>query len=95
MSLFDHYHKVTVEELIEQHELRCEEPDSEVDPNTGIETETSKQLRFEAYDEYEFDEFGLSRLVVESLLTPSLLERIVTKIGNDEKFETYPAQIRF
>ena len=62
---------------------------------TGDETNESKQLRFEAYDEYEFDEFGLSRLVVESLITPSLLERITTKYGNDEKFETYPGQVLF
>lgn len=66
LSLFEHYHKFTVEEIIAQFELRCEEPAPLMDPTTGIETETSKQLRFEAYDSYEFDEFGLSRLVVES-----------------------------
>ena len=95
VSLFEHYHKFTVEEIIDQYELRCEEPVPEVDPDTGNETEESRQLRFEAYDEYEFDDFGLSRLVVESLLTPSLLERIYTKFGNDDKYETYPGQILF
>lgn len=84
-----------MEELIEQHELQCEEPETELDSITGIETDTSKQLRFEAYDEYEFDEFGLSRLVLESLLTESLLERIFTKFGNDPKFETHPGHILF
>ena len=37
----------------------------------------------------------MSRLVVESLLTASLQERIFTKFGNDPKFETYPDQILF
>ena len=95
LSLFDHCHKFTVEEIIAQFELRCEEPDPDFDPDTGDETETSKQLRFETYDEYEFDEFGLSRLVVESLISSSLMERIITKFGNDEMFETYPGQILF
>ena len=95
LSLFDHYHKFTVEEIIAQFELRCEEPDLDLDPDTDIETETSKQLRFETYDEYKFDDFGLSRLVVESLISSLLMERIVTKFGNDEMFETYPGQILF
>ena len=53
------------------------------------------QLRFETYDDYEFDDFGLSRLVVESLLSPLLLEQIITKFGNDGLFETYPGEILF
>lgn len=95
LSLFDHYHKFTVEEVIDQHELRCNEPNPDLDPETNLETDISKQLRFETYDEYEFDDFGLSRLVVESLLSPALLERIITRFGNDELFETYSGQILF
>ena len=93
LSLFDHYHKFTVEEVIDQHELRCNEPEPDLDPVTNLETETSKQLRFESYDKYEFDDFGLSRLVVESLLSPSLVERIITRFGNDKDFDTYSGQI--
>ena len=74
VNLFDHHHKFTVEEVIEQYELRCNEPSPKLDHNTNLETETSVQLRFEAYDDFEFDEFGLSRLVVESLVAPSLME---------------------
>ena len=85
-SLFEHYHKFTVEEIIEQVELRSEEPDPDLDPDTGQETETSKQLRFEAHNDYELDEFGMSRLVVESLLSPELLEQMYTKFGNDEQY---------
>ena len=86
VSLFEHYHKFTAEEIIDQYKLRCEEPVPDVDPVTGNETEESRQLRFEAFEEYEFDDFGLSRLVVESLLTPSLLERMFTKFGNDDNY---------
>ena len=42
---------------------------------------------------YDFDEYGLSRLVVKSLLTASLLEIIFMKFGNDPKFETCPDKI--
>ncbi len=95
LSLFDHYHKFTIEEIIEQFEIRCDEPPPQLDLDTGIETETSRQLQFESYDSYEFDDFGLSRFVVESLLTSFLLERIATKYGNDVNFETCPGQILF
>ena len=46
------------------------------------------QLRFKAYNKYEFDDFGLSRLVVESLLSLSSWEWINTRFENDEAFET-------
>ena len=55
----------------------------------------SVQLRFEAYDDFEFNEFGLSRLVVESLVAPSLMERIATKYGNDEEYKSYSGQVLF
>ena len=55
----------------------------------------SIQLRFEAHDKYEFDDLGLSRLVVESPLSPSLLEGINTRSGNDDAFEMYPGQVLF
>ena len=44
LNLLDHHHKFTVEEVIAQHELRCDEPAPDLDPDTGIETETSRQL---------------------------------------------------
>ena len=95
VSLFEHYHKFTVEEIIDQYELRCSEPPPELDPTTGDEIEESRQLQFESYDEYEFNDIGLSRLVVESMLTPSLQERMFTKFGNNDNYETYPGQILF
>ena len=93
--LFENYHKVTVDEVIVQHEIRSEEADPELDDATGLETDESKERRFIAYDEFEFDDFGLSRLVVESLLSPTLMERIVTRFGNDDDLEFYPGQILF
>ena len=59
LSLFEHYHKFTVEDVIAHHELRTEEPAPEFDPTTNLETEESKQLRFKAYNDYEFNDFGL------------------------------------
>ena len=95
LNLLDHHHKVTVEEVIDQYELRCVMSDPDLDPNTGLETDVSIQLRFESYDDYEFDDFGLSRLVVESLIAPELMERIATRYNIDDKFESYPCQVLF
>ena len=93
--LFEYYHKFTVKDVIAHHEFRCEEPDPEVDPITNLETEESIQLRLELYNNYEFDNFGLSRLVVESLLSTNLMDKIATKFGNDPEFKTYPGQVLF
>ena len=78
-----------------ENEFRYEEPDPEVDPVTNLETEESIQLRFELYDDYKFDDFGLSRLVVESLLSIDLMDKVATKFGNDPEFETYPSKVLF
>ena len=94
VPLFDNYHKFTVEEVIEQHKDRCEELCPDFDTN-GVETKDSESLRFVAYDDYEFDEFGLSRLVVESLLGDTFLEKIYTRFGNDDDYESYPGQVLF
>ena len=34
LSLFNHYHKFTVEEIIAQYELQCDEPEHDIDPVT-------------------------------------------------------------
>ena len=77
------------------HELRCDEPDPDIDPNIGLETDVSKQLRFESYNDYKFDHFGISQLVVESLIAPELMERNATRYNVDDKFESYTGQILF
>ena len=82
MLLFKPCHKFTVKDIINQYELRYDEPIPDIDPITGTEIETSRQLQFESYDKYKFYEFGLSRLVVESIITLALLERIKTKFAN-------------
>ena len=74
LNLLDHYHKFTFKEVIDQYELRCKEPIYELDPDTLQEAENSLLLRFEAYNNYEFDDFGLPWLVVNLLISPSLME---------------------
>lgn len=59
LSVFDHYHKFTVEEVIDKYKEQCNEPHPDLDPDTNLETDTSKQIRYEAHDEYEFNGFGL------------------------------------
>ena len=46
-SLFEHYHKFTVEDVIAHHKFRCDEPDPEIDLIINLETEESIQLCFE------------------------------------------------
>ena len=72
LSLFEYCHKFTVEEVIAQHEIRRDEPVPELNPATSLKTYESEQQKFIAYNEFEFDDFGLSCLLVESLLTPTL-----------------------
>lgn len=84
-----------MDKVIEQQKSCCEESDPEIDQHTNMETSESEQQRFEAYDEFEFDNSGLSWLVVESLLPHIMLERISTRFGNNEEFESYPDQNLF
>ena len=81
--------------MIANHKLRSNGPLPELDLTINFETETSQQLQFEAYNVYEFDDFGLSRLVVKLLLSPTFMDKIVTKFGNDPEFEIYPGQVLF
>jgi len=50
VPLFDNYHKFTVDEVIEQHKDRCEEPSPALDAN-GVETKDYESLLFVAYDD--------------------------------------------
>ena len=92
-NLFKYYHKFSVEEVIDQYELRCNEPEPEIVLDTAQESEMSIQLYFELCNYYEFDDIGLYRLVVESIISPALMEQIATEYENDENYESYPGQI--
>ena len=93
--MFNYYQKYSVDEVIEQYELSCNEPEPEIDPDTAQETEMPIQLWFEVYNCYEFDDISLSRLVVESIVFPVLIEQIDTKFENDGNYKSYPGQIFF
>ena len=72
--------------------------DTELDKE-GFVKQLKKKVRLHgtitiwSIDEYEYGDFRLSRLVVESLFSQSLMERIITRFGNDDKFKTHPGQV--
>jgi hypothetical protein len=47
----------------------------------------------DAHDQFELDEIETSRLVVESLLSPTMSENIQTCFDHDDSFFNYPGNI--
>ena len=72
--LLDNPHDFTFEQVNQDYEDRLDEPDKiEV---SGTETAASIKARFIAYDEYKQFDRSLSRLAVESLMSPDFREQI-------------------
>ena len=90
LSLFKHYHKFTVEDMIARHEFQYEEPDPEIDLIINQETAASIQLYFELYKNYEFDDFGLPWLVVESSCPLPYLIKSLLNLGMTQSLSHIP-----
>ena len=56
---------------------------------------TSLAVVFEQYDQYEFDEIELSRIVVNSLLTEAFHDTIRTRFGHLADFDCLPGSCVF
>ena len=79
VSLFDNSHRFTLEAVIAEHERR-----SSAD-NTG----------YEQYDQYEFDEIELSRLVVLSLISDTFLDTIRVRFSHLDNYDSLPGSALF
>ena len=96
--LVDHSHKLTVQDVIEEHKSRMNEPapiylvDSSGNP-TGVETEDSKKERFRCYDQYKLTDIQLSRAMVDSLVSPSLRLQVLTRFRHDVEFDNYAGSV--
>ena len=94
----DHSHKLTVQEVINEHISRMVEPpkDFELDTNgnpTATETKESEKARFRCYDQYELTDIQLSRAVVDCLITPALRLQVMTRYRHDPEFDNYPGSV--
>ena len=75
----DDYHAFTLQEVIDNYNLRTIEPVVVTD-SSGDETEQSKTNRFRAYDELEFYDRVFSRLAVEPYMRISLKEKVKSRL---------------
>ena len=72
ISLADHPHSFTLEQVLSEFNLRNTIKPSPIIDSNGIETSESIINRFKCYDDYEGYDLNLSRLVLESLVHPVL-----------------------
>ena len=94
----DHAHKITVQNVIDEHNSRMLEPSAvnEVDSSgnpTNVETVSSKLNRFKCYDQYELTDITLSRLLVDCLISSGLRLQVMTRFRHDTEFENYPGSV--
>ena len=69
-------HTFTLALVLAEHKSRFKEPLTVLD-GSGTETPTSIVARFKCYETYEFCDWSLSRLAIESLVHPDLREEVL------------------
>ena len=92
-DLSEDSHLFTVQQVIDEHYSRLDEPGPVYDPGTTTETDASKLARFRCYDKYERFDMSLCRRVMDSLLTHNLKATIRIKFGHLPQFKALPGQI--
>ena len=90
--LADDYHMFTLEDIIAEHDSRLDEPATILDGN-GVETKESILAKFRCYDEWEICDVALSRLMVESLVSPGLRQKVATRYDHLDDFDDFPGQV--
>ena len=76
LSLLDHAHSFSLHDVIAEFQDRSRTPKTEFEADLITETKLSIASRFKSYDEYEQNNFALSRLVVESIVTTSFRRKV-------------------
>ena len=87
-------HLFTIEQVMDEHASRLNQPAPEVDDN-DIETVTSISSRFRCYDKFEKFDISLSRRVLETLLSQDIKATIRIKYGHLSNFKSLPGQVLF
>ena len=94
--LLDEAQNFTLKEVTDEFNSRMIEPAPQyVTDSSGTQTETvaSVQARYRAYDEFEKGDIGLSRLVVESQISPTIREQVRTRFSHVANFARLPGQV--
>ena len=81
VNLFPHVHNVTLEALTAEFKLRMTPITDPMKPAPPL---------FSAFDKFEKGDFTMSRLVTESLLTPSFYDKIFIRYGHLPDFKKLP-----
>jgi hypothetical protein len=79
VSLFENYHSFTIKNVEDEFKRLAD----------------SANTDFEAFDDYELSDIGLSRLILESLLSDAFREKIRVRFSHDAEFEDYPGSVYF
>jgi hypothetical protein len=87
VPLADSYFVFKVEDVLQEFTSRLVEPGPMLMGPENAETSRSVARRFKCFDNYELDAIGMSRLMVESLLTQSFLQKIETRFSHIEDYE--------
>ena len=94
-NLSEEPHSFTLDGVLSEHRLRDkEEPAESVDLQLN-EFPSSVINRFKCYDEFEIDDFNLSRLVIESLISADLRQKVKTRFNHFKDFAYLPGQVYF
>ena len=89
-------HGFTVDDVIAEHESRCQVPPAAViDPITLLETSASIVSRSKCYDVYETEDLAFTRLCIEALLTSALRETLSIRFSHHPGYDDLPGQVLF
>ena len=101
MDLLEHSHAFDYTQVLAEHNSQMIETvllDAAGDPvsTSGLApTAASVQLAIKDYDFYEKGDRALSRLAVESCVSPRLRQEIRTQFGHLRGFNSFPGQVYF
>ena len=88
-------HSFALDGVLSEHKLRDkEEPAKNLDPQLD-EFPSSVINGFKCYDEFEINDFNLSRLVIESLISADLRQKVKTRFNHFKDFSYLPGQVYF
>ena len=88
-------HMLELNDVITEHTNRLEnEPSAVLDSSSSPkELQTSIDARHKFYDEFETDDILLSRLVVDSIISPDLRSKVKTRFGHTTSYSDLPGQV--
>lgn len=88
-------HHFSVQDVIDEHSSRLTLEPSPIytDSSKTIETSASIKARFRVYDDFEIQDIALSRLAIESLVSPAFRLKVATRYEHHPKFLKYPGSV--